>query len=228
MKHKILILLFALTTGTLRAQTIKWASLRDTDRQILHANVGAEYGVVYGLGYGYKVTDGRFPIVANVEYSFPSGDRLLDDFKTRFGGQARLLKVSDFQLSAKAQGIFRRYQNEMVRLLNWGADLTGTVGYYRPRWFVAGEFGFDKAIATNFKHSAKYRDEFPDVKDGWYEPATGGNFHYGLQTGISFGIRHDLTLKGGLAVAENFKTKPLLPFYAQLGYNYRLGKWSGR
>ncbi len=25
-------------------------------------------------------------------------------------------------------------------------------GYYKSEWFVAGEFGFDKAIATNFKH----------------------------------------------------------------------------
>ena len=91
-------------------------------------------------------------------------------------------------------------------------------GYYKPKWFVAGEAGFDKAIVTQFKHKDLYKQNFPSVKDGWYEPATGGNFYYGLQTGLSF-RRNDIYLKAGKILAEDFSTKPMVPFYLQFGYN---------
>ena len=63
-----------------------------------------------------------------------------------------------------------------MTLANFGSDLSSTIGYYKPKWFVATEVGFDKAIVTHFKHSDLFKEHFPDVKDGWYEPATGGNF----------------------------------------------------
>lgn len=68
------------------------------------------------------------------------------------------------------------------------------IGLYKTRWFVAGETGFDKAIVTHFKHSDLYKENSPLVQDGWYQPATGGNFYYGVQTGYSFKTA-DLTLK---------------------------------
>lgn len=227
MKKYILPVLMVLAGSALRAQTVNWGGLQQNDKQFLHAHAGANYGMVFGIGYGYKLTGNRFPVIAQVEYSFPAGQQLFDDFKTKFGGQVRLVEVHDFHLSVKAQGVFRRYENELVRLLNWGVDMSGAVGYYCPRWFVAAEFGFDKAISTHFKHSDQYKSEYPDVQDGWYQPATGGNFNYGLLGGVSFG-KHDVTVKGGFLRAEDFKTKPLLPFYVQLGYNYRLGGFGGR
>ena len=63
-----------------------------------------------------------------------------------------------------------------------------------------------------------FREDFPQVKDGWYEPATGGNFHYGLQTGLSF-AKSDITLKVGKVVQQDFETDPTMPLYLQLGYN---------
>lgn len=220
MRHILLSLLLLLTTRPLRAQVINWGNLQDEQRHWINAHTGARYGMVFGLGYAYRLTGSEFPVIANLAYSFPSGNNLLDDFKAKFGAQVRLLQVNDFHLAVKAHGIFRGYENELVRLLNWGADLSGTIGYYRSSWFVAGEAGFDKAISTHFKHTNSYKNQYPDVKDGWYAPATGGNFNYGLQGGVSFG-RHDITLNGGGLLQEDFKTKPLLPFYLLLGYNYR-------
>jgi hypothetical protein len=106
-------------------------------------------------------------------------------------------------------------------MLNFGSDLSGNIGYYRSKWFIAGEVGFDKAIITNFKHSKVYRDQYPGVADGWYEPATGGNFYYGLQAGFSF-KNQDIYMKAGKLLRQDFKTTPFIPFYFQLGYNIKI------
>ena len=220
-KEFILLLALALFISSLKAQTINWASLKEDNRHIINANAGMEYGVIYGLGYGYQFKSKLFPIIANVEYSSPSGSTFFDDFKTKMGVQLRWLKIHDFQFSTKIQGIFRRYENDFVRLLNFGSDLSANIGYYRSKWFIAGEVGFDKTIITNFKHSNKYRDQYPGVVDGWYEPATGGNFYYGLQAGYSF-KNQDLYLKAGKLLRQDFKSAPYIPFYVQIGYNIKL------
>jgi hypothetical protein len=219
-KKYILISGLILSIVSVNAQTINWASLKEENKHIVNANVGLEYGVIYGLGYGYQIKNSLFPIVVNLEYSFPSGNKIFDDFKTKIGGQIRWVEFHDFQFSTKIHGVFRRYENDFVRLINFGSDLSGIVGYYRPKWFVAGEVGFDKAIVTNFRHSKEYKDQFPGVVDGWYEPATGGNFYYGLQAGFSF-RKHDIYLRAGKILTQDFKTTPMVPFYAQLGYNIK-------
>lgn len=91
-------------------------------------------------------------------------------------------------------------------------------GYYQKKWYVSGEAGFDKAIVTHFKHSDLYKQNFPSVQDGWYQPATGGNFYYGLQTGVSF-KRNDIYLKAGKILTQDFSTAPLVPFHLEIGYN---------
>lgn len=200
-------------------QTLNWNNLKPEQRHILSLQTGWDYGIVFGAGYGYQLKS-KWPIVLGVEYSFPSGKNLVDDFKSKIGGQVRIVRMGDFQLAARIQGIFRRNQNDLVSMLNFGSDMAATIGFYKSKWFLAGEVGFDKAIVTHFKHSDRYREIFPAVTDGWYEPATGGNFYYGLQTGITF-ERVDITLKAGKVTTQDFVTTPLIPFYAQLGFNYR-------
>ena len=213
-------ILLLIIPGQSFSQNINWKSLDRHQKHILNLNVGAEYGLTFGAGYGYQLKS-KFPILLNVEHSFPSGRNLSDDSKTKIGGTIRVYEVNNFQFSARIQGVFRRYENSMVKLLNFGSDMAAIAGYYKPKWFIAGETGFDKAIVTHFKHSAAYKENFPGVKDGWYEPATGGNFYYGLQTGYSFG-RNDIYLKGGKLLTQDFSTEPLLPYYLQVGYNIRL------
>ncbi len=209
----------ALLSTFSNAQTIQWASLQPQQKHILNLRTGVEYGLIFGAGYSY-VLNTKMPITLNAEYSFPSGKNLTDDFKSKIGGQIRLLQLGDFHFSAKIQGVFRRYQNSYVRLLNFGSDMSANIGYYKPKWFVAGEVGFDKAIVTHFKHSSGYRENYPGVVDGWYEPATGGNFYYGIQSGFSF-KKQDVYLKAGKLLTQDFKTTPFLPFYAELGVNRR-------
>jgi len=201
------------------AQTFNWSSLKKDQKHILNLNVNSEYGITYGVGYNYHLRS-KLPIILNSEYSFPSGKNITDDFKTKIGGQVDLFQVGDFHFTAKLQGIFRKYENDYARLLNFGSDLSGTVGYYKKGWFVAGEIGFDKAIVTHFRHSDLYKSNYPGVNDGWYEPSTGGNLYYGVQGGLS-GRKVDVYLKAGKLTEQDFKTSPILTFHAQVGVNIK-------
>lgn len=221
---KIIIYLYILNGTALTGQIPNWNNLSTKNGHIVNVNVGLDYGLVYGIGYGYFFNR-KLPVLLNMEYSFPSGNNLTDDFKTKIGGKVRLCKINHFQFSVNVNGVFRKYENNMVKLINFGSDISGVAGYYKSKWFVAGEFGFDKAIVTYFKHSRIYKDNFPKVLDGWYEPATGGNVYYGLITGISFN-KHDICFKIGKVISQDFKTKPLIPYYAQLGYNFKFSKVS--
>lgn len=201
------------------SQNINWRGLTTEQKHIANLNIGLDYGTTIGLGYGYQLNT-KIPIVLNLEFSVPFGEKLMDDFKTKIGGNIKLYEYNGITASATIQGVFRRYGNELVRLLNFGSDMSVMVGYYKPKWYTAGEVGFDKAIVTHFKHSDLYKENYPQVQDGWYEPATGGNFYYGLQGGYSF-KKSDVYLRVGKLLQEDFKTSPMLPFYSQLGYNIR-------
>jgi len=208
-----------LVTNLAQAQSINWSSVKSEQRHIFNVNAGYDYAFTYGIGYGYHLKS-RIPMVLNIEYSQPVGENIFDDFKTKIGGQVRVYQINNLQFSAKVQGVVRRYETDYVRMFNFGSDMSAVIGYYKPKWFLAGEFGFDKAIVTNFAHSDLFKEDFPGVKDGWYEPATGGNFYYGLQSGFSL-KNSDITLKAGKVVQQDFKTNPTVPFYIQVGYNIR-------
>ena len=215
MKYLFIITLLFMSTF-IQAQNINWQSLEKEQRNLVFINAGLDYGVTLGAGYGHHFNT-RMPLVAVADFSIPSGSTLFDDFKTRIGAQLRFAKTGDFQLSGRVYGVFRRYQNDFARLLNFGSDMSVAAGYYKKKFFIAGEAGFDKAIVTHFKHSDAYKELFPGVQDGWYDPATGGNFYYGLQAGYSFS-KSDLVLRLGSLVEQDFRTKPTLPFYVGIGY----------
>lgn len=195
------------------AQNINWRAFEPEQQQLAYLQGGWDYGLGAGLGYGWKFNTRR-PILANIEYSFPAGENLFDDFKVRLGGQVEVLRAGNFALTAKVYSPFRRFENSAVRLLNFGAELSGVFGFYWRRWYVTGEFGFDKAVATHIKHSPRARENYPGAQDGWYVP-TGGNYFYGLQTGYSF-RRIDISLKAGHLNTQVWNTTPFVPWYAQL------------
>ncbi|HEY0680196.1 MAG TPA: hypothetical protein VGD17_18050, partial [Chitinophagaceae bacterium] len=73
---------------------------------------------------------------------------------------------------------------------------------------------------THIKHSSLMKQYNPDVQTGWYIP-TGGNFFYGLQGGYSFG-RNDLFAKVGKTVTQDLKTRAMVPYYFQVGWNLKM------
>ncbi|GAB5565219.1 MAG: hypothetical protein Wins2KO_22820 [Winogradskyella sp.] len=214
-----LVTILFVATQTSSSQTLNWYSIENATH-ILTASIGWDYGITYNIGYAYKLK-AKLPIALTANFSIPSGEDLLDDFKTKIGGQISILNKSDFKGIITVNGIYRRYRNPLVQLQNFGSEFKGTLGYYRPKWFLAGEIGFDKAIVTHFNHSEEFKDIYPDVKNGWYEPSTGGNFSYGIQSGYSFN-NSDFILGLGLLTTQDLKTSPSIPYYFMLGYNYRL------
>jgi hypothetical protein len=215
-KRTIFIAIAFLYTESAFSQNINWENFKAEEKHLVNLNVGCEYGFVFGAGYGYHLRT-KLPVLLNIEFSSPAGENLLDDYKTKIGGQVRLYRINNFNLSLNIYGVFRRYENPMARLLNFGSDFSGVVGYYKSKWFVAGEFGFDKAIVTQFKNTDLHREIYPQIQDGWYNPATGGNFYYGIQTGISM-KQSEFTLAIGKLATQDFKSTPIIPFYARIGY----------
>jgi len=211
----VMVMLFALNAT---AQNINWKSFKENQNHIAAVNIGFDNSFSAGIGYGYKLKT-KQPIVFNAEYSMPFGNNLVDDFKTKLGGQMEVVRIKNFAAAIKAHGIFRRYHSGLVTMSNFGSEFAANIGYYKTRWYAAGEFGFDKAIVTNIKNSSLMKDMYPAVRDGWYIP-TGGNFFYGIQGGYSFGS-NDLNLKIGKTVTQDFKTTAMLPVYLQLGFNRR-------
>jgi len=209
-----------LLTNGVFAQTINSAGLRQDDVNIIHTSINIDYGVTAAVGYNRKLNNSLFPVFTGIEFSAPAGNDIKGDYKVKLGGQIRLIKMNDFQFAVKLQGVFRSYDSDFVHLLNFGSDIAGTVGYYRTNWHAGAEAGFDKAIVTHFRHSSIYKQQYSGVKDGWYEPATGGNFYYGIHAGYSIAMV-DINLKAGKVISQDFSTKPTLPFFSQLGINYR-------
>src|SRR6185436_8846620 len=102
----------------------------EEQKHIVNLHAGIDYGATLGVGYGNHVKS-SLPLILNAEFSMPSGENLFDDFRSKTGVQARIFEWKSFCFSAEAQGIFRRYQTPYVRLLNFGSEFSGTVGYYR-------------------------------------------------------------------------------------------------
>ncbi len=196
-------------------QNINWPTYSNQSPHSIYLNFGYDFGLTAQIGYAHRLNTQR-PIALSIDFSVPMGDQLFDDHKVRFGGQMEVVSLGDFSATARAYGTFRRYQNELVRMAGFGADLSAVAGIYRPNWHLAGEFGFDKSITTHLKHTPQMRDDFPRIQDGWYIPS-GGHFYYGLQTGVQIGDALNLSLRAGLTNAEGADEDALLPYYAQLG-----------
>ncbi|HEU0110297.1 MAG TPA: hypothetical protein VFQ73_05440 [Flavisolibacter sp.] len=214
----ILLLLIFIVPKPGNAQTVNWTSFGNGLKHIINLNAGFDNSATIGIGYGQKLNT-SFPLLLSVEYSAPAGKTIFDDFKTKLGGQAEVVKAGRFSATVKAYGIFRRNESDYVRLLNFGSEFSTVMGYYKSSWHAAGELGFDKAIITHVQHKDIMKESYPGIKDGWYMP-TGGNFFYGIQTGKSF-KNNDVYIRIGKTVAQDLKNKATIPLYFQLGVNGR-------
>lgn len=219
MKNSIIIAILSMAAGACAsAQNVNWQSFEPTQKHVVSLTAGWDYGLTLGISYGRKF-DTKLPTLANIEYSFPSGKNLFDDFKVRLGGQVEVWSWNGFTFTAKAYCPIRRFENTRASLFSFGSEFSGVLGFYKPKWYVAGEFGFDKAIATHIRNQGRTLEDYPGVQNGWYVP-TGGNFAYGLQTGFSVGS-NDLSVRLGNLVSQGWDTTPFIPLFAQFGYQRR-------
>jgi hypothetical protein len=189
--------------------------LGEEQRNVVQMHAGFDYGATVQVGYARSFTLVR-PVIAGLEYSFPMGSTLTDDFKVRLGGQVEVVEIDGFSATIKIYSNFRRYQTQLVRIVSFGSDFALLAGYYSATWYAAGELGFDKAIATQLKHSDIMRMNFPGIRDGWYVP-TGGNWYYGVQGGKTIGEILEVSLRLGATNAQFDDENAAMPVYLQLG-----------
>lgn len=211
----IAIILLMAVAKISNAQNVNWRWLNEEKQNYVYLNFGYEFGMTTQLGYSRTIKTFK-PVLLTLDYSFPMGENLFDDFKIRYGGQIELLEFKSFSASAKVLGNFRRTETEMVRIASFGAEISGLVGYYKPTWHIAAEFGFDKSITSNLKHSDVMKDNFTEITDGWYIPS-GGQYFYGIQASKTIGESLDISLRVGATNAQGKDENALLPYYAQLG-----------
>ena len=142
----------------------------------------------------------------------------LYDYRYKLGGQACIYSFHKLDFSGMFTFITRGTKNSIHNAISFGMDITFLLGYYRNRWFAAGEFGYDGAIFTYINHSDWYKTYFySDAKDGWYRN-TASNFHYGFRTGFSLS-RIEITLRAGVQKSKSI-IDPLVPFFGVLGLTY--------
>jgi hypothetical protein len=186
-----------------------------TERNRMYTTFGLDPAFVSSVGYARvaPVAGHYFQLAGDVGVVTAGMDTR--DYRARLGTQTSLLQWRSMHLTGSATFITRGTENSVYRGLNFGADVTGSLGVYRHGWFTAGEFGFDKAIITHLTHTDWYRKNFyPDAKDGWYLDA-GGTYHYGLAGGFALG-RTEVVGRVGLLRSERFN-ELATPGYVSLG-----------
>ena len=181
----------------------------------VYSSFALDPAFVTTVGYGRVVPVFGHDVQLAGDVAIGAAGMDFDDFRARLQAYSSVAHWRSLHLTGSATFITRGTENTIYRGLNFGADLTGAVGVYRPGWFVAGEFGFDKAIITHITHSDWYRTNiYPDAKDGWYLDA-GGTYHYGGSGGIAIG-RVELVGRYGWQRTEEWNALDP-PMYGSLG-----------
>jgi hypothetical protein len=186
---------------------------------IVHLATGLENGFVGGVGYTRAYGIGRRTLLLSGSVTVPWANADLRDHDVRIGASVDVLRGDRVRMVAGLGGGTRATTNLANRMRSVGADGVLLGGYWTARWFVAGEGGYDGAIATYVEHSDYYRETvYADARDGWYGD-TGANIRLGMAGGLSLG-RSDLVLRAGTARDREGRSQ-LLPAYAGLGLNVR-------
>lgn len=186
-----------------------------TERNRVYTTFGLDPAFVASVGYGrvVPVLTHDFQLTGEVGVQTAGDDAR--DFRTRIGTQTSLAHWRSLNVSGSATFVSRGTDNSIYRGFNFGADLAGAVGVYRPRWFVAGEMGLDKAIITHVTLSDYYRANFyPGAKSGWYLDA-GGTIHDGIAAGLTLGKTELVGRVGRLRTERYHDMMP--PLYASVG-----------
>jgi hypothetical protein len=189
-----------------------------SERNRVYTTFGLDPALVTSVGYGRVVPLFNHDFQLTGDAGVVTARLDTRDFRARLGTQTSVVRWRSLHLAGSATFIARGTENSIYRAFNFGADLTGTAGLYRQRWFAAGEFGKDKAIITHLTNSEWYRTHFyPDAKDGWYLDA-GGTYHYGVVSGIALGSA-ELVGRAGWLRTERFNDM-MPPLYATVGLGF--------
>ncbi len=210
MKPILFFFIMMTLSGTLKSQEIGWYDLDPTSGHMVTLHVGADVVSEFGISYGYKFK-GKIPFVIGAELTTPFGGQIMDDFEASLTAQTIFRPVKNMGITVKPSMTCRRYGSEAAVLVNISTGLSTTIGYYRDKWSIAAEAGYDHSSATLIKPRS-LKEYYPESKEEWYG-STGGNFNFGLVA--SYWMKSTgLSLKAGKTFGQNFSDNPTIPYYA--------------
>src|SRR4029434_1305235 len=104
-----------------------------TERNRVYTTVGMDPAAVTTLGYGHVIRLIGRDVQLTGDVGVVAAGMDARDFRARLGTQASLLQWQSCHLTGSATFITRGTDNSIYRGLNFGADVSGTLGVYRPR-----------------------------------------------------------------------------------------------
>ncbi|HEX7071319.1 MAG TPA: hypothetical protein VF190_10950 [Rhodothermales bacterium] len=215
----ILLLSVLLSTLAFEKAAAQWnVAQYGSKSNSVYTTFGLDPALVNSVGYARVIPVKGHAFQAIGELGLATTNLDTRDYRVRLGIRTSVVHWKSLHLIGNATFLTRGTKNDIYRGFNFGADFTGEVGWYRPSWFAAAEFGKDKAVITHVTHTDWYRDNYyPDAKDGWYLDA-GGTYHFGLAGGVTV-LGADIVGRVGLRQTEQFNSiNP--PLYASLGVAY--------
>lgn len=181
-------------------------------RNHLYTTVGVDNERLVSLGYQRVIPMFGQDWQLDVEAGVPAPEYDYGNYSGRIQLRTTLLHYRSLRVLGSLAAISRGTDNETLSGVSFGADLTTTAGVFRPSWFVAGEFGFDKAAVTR----KNFAD--PNAEDGWFLSGP-GTFHYGASAGVAVGLL-ELSARAGWRYKEGRRNIEL-PAYVAAGVGVR-------
>jgi hypothetical protein len=200
------------------AQELNLAATSTDQPSIVQARSGLDHALLGEVGYRHVLAWQEQQLFVGGDVAIPLASADLGDYRLRatvglpLGGE-------HWKLAAWLSPTLRGTENAAAEMAALGVDLRLTGGYYRRRWFVAGEAGLDWVVATRITFSDAYRSMYPGAKDGWYR-LTGGTTYAGVQGGVSFSS-FDVVVRAGHPRTTALQPQTV-PFYLSLGVNVAL------
>ncbi|MBN2378424.1 hypothetical protein JXM67_01295 [candidate division WOR-3 bacterium] len=198
-------------------------NLMEPEAKTVYLNLGLDPAFVAGVGYAQSIP---IPILnrnltltgeAAVPVLLPD----LKDYQLQAGSRIPLIGYNNLVLVNRLNLKLSANQTWMFYATGFSLEEGILLGYFHPRFFVAGEFDYTKFLVTYYQHTEEYREEvYKDANDGWYGN-TGGMLTVGLQGGFSIG-RFELGLRAGAFKTERWNFPSGFPFQANLTMNYHL------
>lgn len=198
-------------------------NLEEPGTRVVYLNLGLDPTFVAGVGYAQS-----FPIPAIKrdltligDFAIPIFLPDLKDYQLQVGSRIPVIGYKGLQLVNRLNLKLTGNQTWMFYVTGFSFQEGALAGYFHPRFFVAGEFGYTKFLVTYYQHSDEYRERvYADAQDGWYAN-TGGSWTVGLEGGFNVG-RFEFGLRAGAFKTERWNSPIASPFLANLTVNYRL------
>jgi hypothetical protein len=199
-------------------------NLAGPETKTVYLNLGLDPAFVAGVGYtqSFSIPAIKRDLTLIADFAVPIFLPDLKDYQLQVGSRIPVIGYKGLELVNRLNLKLSGNQTWMFYATGLSLEEGVLLGYFHPRFFVAGEFDYTKFLVTYYQHTDEYRERyFENAQDGWYAN-TGGIFTVGVQTGFSIGKHLELGLRVGVFKTERWNSPNASPALANLTVNYRL------